>query len=171
MAVFRVSKDRGELDVAFVYRFLSEQSYWAKGIPLATLTKAVDHSLCFGGFIGDKQIAFARVVTDRAVFANLLDVFVAPEHRGKGCGKALMTAIFAHPDLQGLRRFTLATVDAHSMYAQFGFKPPRKPKNLMERRGSTPFADTAVHVQGELWKAGIEWSLGEQSADERVGGP
>jgi GNAT superfamily N-acetyltransferase len=133
MSSLRISTDRAELDLVLIHHFLATQSSWANGIPLATLERAVAHSLCFGGFIGASQIAFARVVTDQASYANLLDVFVLPEHRGKGYSKLLMQAVMAHPQLQGLRRFTLATSTAHGLYAQFGFTAPSRPQSLMER--------------------------------------
>jgi GNAT superfamily N-acetyltransferase len=133
MDEFRVSTDKAELDVPFVHRFLSEQTYWARGIPLAVVQKSIANSLCFGGFLGGAQIAFARVVSDYATFANLVDVFVLPEHRGKGYSKALLTTVFAHPELQGLRRFMLSTSDAHGLYGQFGFAAPKTPQTLMER--------------------------------------
>jgi len=133
MQELRISTDRNELDLAMIHRFLSEQSGWAKGIPLETLRRGIEHSLCFGGFLGSVQVAFARVITDAATFANLVDVFVLPEHRGAGHGKSLLAAVMAHPQLQGLRRFTLATADAHALYSQFGFTPPLKPHSLMER--------------------------------------
>jgi GNAT superfamily N-acetyltransferase len=129
----RISTDRAELDVPLIHRFLSEQTYWAKDIPLALVQKSIEHSLCFGGYVGGAQVAFARVVSDFATFANLVDVFVLPEHRGKGYSKALTVAVLAHPQLQGLRRFTLATGDAHGLYAQFGFTAPLYPQTLMER--------------------------------------
>jgi GNAT superfamily N-acetyltransferase len=84
--------------------------------------RSIDHSLCFGAYDGDEQVGFARVVTDRATFAHLQDVFVVPAHRGRGVGKELMHAVMSHPDLQGLRKFTLHTADAHSLYEQFGFR-------------------------------------------------
>jgi GNAT superfamily N-acetyltransferase len=133
----RVSSDARELDVALIHDFLTTQSGWARGIPCAVVDKSLRHSLCFGGFLDDaggaRQIAFARVISDYATFANLVDVFVLPEHRGRGYSKTLMQAVFAHPQLQGLRRFTLATADAHGLYAQFGFTAPLKPQTLMER--------------------------------------
>ncbi|MGY4534984.1 GNAT superfamily N-acetyltransferase [Pseudomonas sp. TE3786] len=129
----RISTDNNELDVPLIHQFLSEQSYWAKGIPRATVDKSIAHSLCFGGYINGRQVAFARVVSDYATFANLVDVFVLPVERGKGYSKALMAAVFAHPELQGLRRFMLATSDAHSLYAQFGFTAPANPQAFMER--------------------------------------
>ena len=94
--------------------------------------RSIDNSLCFGAYEGDEQIGFARVVTDTATFAHLMDVFVVSEHRGRGVGKELMRAVMSHPDLQGLRKFTLHTADAHSLYEQFGFHAPRDPDLLME---------------------------------------
>lgn len=129
-----ISTDKAALDIPLIHRFLSERSTWAVGMPLALLEKAIANSLCFGGYQEDGgQIAFARVITDGATFANLVDVFVLPEHRGLGHSKRLVAAIMAHPELQGLRRFTLATGDAHGLYAQFGFAPPQRPQTLMER--------------------------------------
>jgi GNAT superfamily N-acetyltransferase len=133
MSDLRISTDPAELDIALIHRFLATQSGWAQGIPRATLERAIAHSLCFGGYLDGAQIAFARVVTDQATFANLVDVFVLPAHRGQRHGKSLMQAVMAHPALQGLRRFTLATGDAHGLYAQFGFTPPQRPQSLMER--------------------------------------
>jgi len=133
MHELRITTDKSTLDVALIHRFLSETSTWAKGIPLATVERSIANSLCFGGFLGPKQIAFARVISDFSTFANLVDVFVLPEHRGAGHSKALMQAVMSHPDLQGLRRFTLATGDAHGLYAKFGFTPPLRPQSLMER--------------------------------------
>ena len=133
MHALRISTDKAELDLALIHQFLSQQSTWAQGIPLATLQRAIAHSLCFGGFLHQRQVAFARVITDCATFANLVDVFVLPEFRGQGHSKALMQAVLAHPDLQGLRRFTLATSNAHGLYAPFGFTAPLRPQTLMER--------------------------------------
>ncbi len=133
MQDFRITTEVGELDAELVHRFLSQESSWAKGISLALVERSMANSLCFGGFLGKDQIAFARVISDYATFANLVDVFVLPQHRGKGYSKALMAAVFAHPQLQGLRRFTLATGDAHGLYAQYGFTAPLFPQSLMER--------------------------------------
>ena len=133
MEGLRITTEAAELDVPLIHRFLSEHTYWAKGIPIALVQRSIDNSLCFGGFLGKAQVAFARVVSDYTTFANLVDVFVLPEHRGKGYGKDLMDAVFAHPQLQGLRRFTLATGDAHGLYAQYGFTAPLYPESLMER--------------------------------------
>lgn len=130
---FRITTAAAELDVPLIHRFLSGQSSWAKGISLDLVQRSITNSLCFGGFLGDEQIAFARVISDYTTFANLVDVFVLPEFRGRGFGKSLMAAVLAHPQLQGLRRFTLATGDAHGLYAQFGFTAPHYPQSLMER--------------------------------------
>jgi len=133
MENFRVSTNRQELDVPLIHRFLAEDSTWARGIPRTTVERAIQHSLCFGGYVEGSQVAFARVISDYATFANLVDVFVLAEFRGRGYGKALMEAVMSHPQLQGLRRFTLATADAHGLYAEFGFTSPLKPQSLMER--------------------------------------
>ena len=120
---YRVSDDRAALDRAAVHRFLAEDSYWAANIPRGVIDKAIDHSLCFGLYRGQAQLGFARVVTDRATFGYLCDVFVEKAHRGAGLGKWLVECVLAHPDLQGLRRIALMTRDAHELYKPFGFKP------------------------------------------------
>ena len=143
MAELRITTDPSALDVGLIHRFLSEESTWAKGVSLDLVERALAGSLCFAGFLGRDQVAFARVISDYATFANLVDVFVLPEHRGKGYSKALMRAVLAHPDLQGLRRFTLATSDAHGLYRQFGFTAPLKPDSFMERYFPDIYRDTA----------------------------
>ncbi|PPU94527.1 GNAT family N-acetyltransferase [Xanthomonas albilineans] len=133
MAALRISTDNEELDLPLIHRFLSEQAYWCLGIPLETVRRAIAGSLCFGGYLGAVgQVAFARVITDGATFGYLADVFVLPEHRGHRYSKQLMTAVMAHPQLQGLRRFMLATSDAHALYARHGFAAPERPQSLME---------------------------------------
>ncbi len=133
MQEFVISTDKARLDLTAIHRFLSEESTWGKGIPMAVVEKSIAGSLCFGGYLAGQQIAFARVITDFATFGNLVDVFVLPQYRGKGYSKALMAAIMAASELQGLRRITLATSDAHGLYAQFGFSPLTKPETFMER--------------------------------------
>lgn len=140
MDTLRITTDRQSLDRDLIHRFLSEQSSLARGIPREVVERAIDHSLCFGGFVGQHQVAFARVVSDFATFANLVDVFVLPAHRGRGHAKALMRAVLGHPDLQALRRFTLATSDAHELYAAFGFTAPKRPETLMERYAPDVYA-------------------------------
>jgi GNAT superfamily N-acetyltransferase len=128
----RISTDKSELNLALIHDFLATGSSWAQGIPFETVRKSIEHSLCFGGYLGQAQVAFARVISDFATFANLVDVFVLPAHRGRGYSKAMVEAVMEHPELQGLRRFTLATFDAHDLYARYGFAPPRNPDTLME---------------------------------------
>ena len=128
-----ISTDKARLDLDLVYRYLSEASTWAIGIPRATFERSLEHSLCFGAYLGAQQVGFARVVSDFATFGNLVDVFVLPDYRGRGYSKLLMEAVLAHPQLQGLRRMTLATGDAHGLYAQYGFTAPARPQSLMER--------------------------------------
>lgn len=119
-----ISTDPARLDVDLVHRFLSEEAYWAIGRPRALTERAIAHSLCFGAYADDgAQVAFARVVTDHALFAYLADVFVLPTVRGQGIGKQLVGAIMAHEDVRAVRRVVLATDDAHGLYAQFGFTP------------------------------------------------
>jgi GNAT superfamily N-acetyltransferase len=130
---FQVSTDQSQLDIPMIYRYLSEQSTWAVGISRPVVERALENSLCFGGYVDGRQIAFARVVTDFATFGNLLDVFVIPEYRGRGYGKLLMRAVMEHPSLQKLRRFTLSTTDAHGLYQRFGFTPLQRPDTMMER--------------------------------------
>jgi N-acetylglutamate synthase-like GNAT family acetyltransferase len=130
---FQVSTDRTRLDVPMIYRFLSENSTWAVGISRNTVESAIENSLCFGGYLDGRQIAFARVITDYATFANLADVFVVPEYRAHGYAKQLIRVVMEHPSLQRLRRFTLFTSDSHSLYTRFGFAPPQQPDSVMER--------------------------------------
>ncbi|UXA54144.1 GNAT family N-acetyltransferase [Xanthomonas prunicola] len=133
MPPLRITTETSELHVPLIHRYLSQHTSWAKDIGLPLVQRSIDNSLCFGGFIGSEQVAFARVVSDYATFAYLGDVFVLPEHQGRGYSKVLMDAVMAHPKLQGLRRFSLATSDAHALYARYGFTPPLFPQSLMER--------------------------------------
>jgi N-acetylglutamate synthase-like GNAT family acetyltransferase len=133
MASLQISTDRSELDVPMIYRFLSEQSSWAVGISRSVVDRAIENSMCFGGYVDGRQVAFARVVTDFATFGNLADVFVLPDYRGRGYAADLLTFILAHPSLKGLRRFTLATSTAAGLFQKFGFSAPERPETLMER--------------------------------------
>lgn len=126
-----ISTDPARLDVAAIHAFLT-RSYWSPGIPQEIVARAIRGSLCFGVFHRDSQVGFARVVTDQATFAYLCDVYILEGHRGQGIGKWLMEAVAAHPSLQGLRRFMLATRDAHGLYEQFGFRPIENPQKFME---------------------------------------
>jgi GNAT superfamily N-acetyltransferase len=131
---YTISTDPARLDVALIQRWLSEQSYWAPGIPRDVVERSIAGALNFGVFHeAEGQVGFARVISDRATFAYLADVFVLETHRGKGLSKRLMKTILAHPELQNLRRWMLATRDAHSLYEQFGFTLPKVAGRLMER--------------------------------------
>ena len=127
---YEISTERSRLDVALIHDYLGS-SYWAQGIPRAVVERSIQHSLCFGAYLDGRQTGFARVVTDYSTFAYVADVFVVPEHRGRGISKLLLRAILEHPELQGLRRFLLATHDAHGLYAQFGFQPLACPEHFM----------------------------------------
>ena len=129
---FYISNDTTLLDVDMIYNYLDTQSYWAKGIPRDRLERAIANSICFGIYVEKKQVGFARVTTDKATFAYIGDVFVLDAYRGQGLSKWLMQTILAHPDLQGLRRWSLATADAHGLYRQFGFSPITKTERWME---------------------------------------
>jgi GNAT superfamily N-acetyltransferase len=129
---FTIDTDKAHLQLDTIHRFLCE-SYWAKGVPVEVLRRAIENSLCFGVYDGDEQVGFARVISDYATFAYLADVFVLESHRGRGLASRLMNAIISHPQLQGLRRWTLATRDAHGVYAKFGFTPLTSPERFMER--------------------------------------
>ncbi len=128
---FLVSTDPVRLDIEFIHAFLSN-SYWAAGIPREVVERSIANSLCFGVYEGDRQVGFARVITDYATFAYLADVFIIESHRGRGLSKFLMECIMNHPRLQNFRRFTLATLDAHGLYSKFGFEPPANPARFME---------------------------------------
>ncbi len=128
----QISTEKARLDVGLIHQFLTHDSTWAIGIPLELVKKSIDHSLCFGGYIEGQQIGFARVVSDFATFAYLMDVFILPAHRAKGYSRQLLQAIFSHPELQGLRRFMLASSNARGLYQQFGFQQLAKPEIIME---------------------------------------
>jgi GNAT superfamily N-acetyltransferase len=140
---FLLSTDRGRLELDTIHAFLSG-SYWAKRIPREVVARSVQNSLCFGVYKQVQQVGFARVISDFATFAYIADVFVLEAFRGQGLGKWMMEAIMKHPQLQGLRRWTLATRDAHPLYAQFGFTPLKKPGNFMEMH------DPNVYQQASL---------------------
>jgi GNAT superfamily N-acetyltransferase len=129
---FLISTDPAHLDVGLIHDFLSNRSYWAAGRPLAVVRRAIENSLCFGLYERGQQVGFARVVTDRATFAWLCDVFVLEGHRGRGLSKWLMGCVVSHPDLQGLRRFLLGTRDAHGLYQRYGFAPLADPTRFLE---------------------------------------
>lgn len=129
---YSISSDPKRLDLAVVHGFLTT-SYWAQGISEELVRRSVDHSLCFGVYREQTQVGFARVITDRATFAYLADVFIVEQHRGRGLGKWLIETIVTHRELSGLRRWILVTRDAHDLYRQCGFMTLRNPERFMER--------------------------------------
>jgi len=128
---FLISTNKAKLDIQIIHKYLSEESYWSKNIPLQTVQKSIEGSICFGLYHQQKQIGFARVITDGVVFGYLADVFVLEEYRGKGLSKWMMKTILGHPRLQGFRRWMLVTKDAHGLYLQFGFTALDKPERYM----------------------------------------
>lgn len=133
MKNLEISTDKDRLDVAMIHAFLSEQSYWAKGRSLEAVRLTIANSLCFGIYDQEgKQLGFARVVTDCAVFGWLMDVFILEEYRGQGLGKQLIENVTSHPVIKNLRRIGLATSDAHDLYRQFGFSSVSAPEKMME---------------------------------------
>ncbi len=137
MGRYEVSTDRGRLDVDLIHRFLAEESYWARGVSREIVERSLEHSLCFGVYADGRQVAFARAVTDRATFAWLADVFVVQEHRGRGVGETLMRAVLSHPELQTLRRWLLATLDAQGLYRRFGFEDSPEARFMMRESEAT----------------------------------
>lgn len=129
---YHLSEDKSKLDIELIHSYLSTETYWAKGRTLETVKKSVENSTCFGVYFEKEQVAFARIITDCSVFAWITDVFVVKNHEGKGLGKKIMNAIMNHHELQGLRRWGLATKDAHGLYGQFGFHALEKPERFME---------------------------------------
>ncbi|UFH55243.1 GNAT family N-acetyltransferase [Spirosoma sp. KNUC1025] len=138
-SVYVISTDKARLDIPTIHQFLSQEAYWSLNIPIEIVQRSIDNSLCFGIYQADNQVGFARVVTDTATFGYLADVFILPEHRGKGLSKQLIAYIMAYPALQGLRRILLVTRDAHGLYEQFGFKPIDNPENTMTTKTFTAY--------------------------------
>ena len=135
---YEIDTDPARIDLDVTHGFLTADAYWSPGVPRDIVERAIANSMNFGIYKGPAQAGFARVVSDRATFAWVCDVFVLPEHRGHGLGKWLMEVITAHPELQGLRRMVLATRDAHGLYAQYGFHELEDPTKYMLRRGAEP---------------------------------
>ncbi len=130
---YSISTDQSRLDFSLIHDFLSTRSYWAVGRPIEVVRRSIENSLAFGVYKTDWQAGFARVITDYATFAWLADVFVLEEFRGQGLSKWLVETIIAHPELQGLRRWVLATKDAHELYRKFGFDELKRPERWMEK--------------------------------------
>ena len=129
---YMISTDWNRLDLGMIHTFLSNEAYWSKGIPFNVVVRASKHSLCFGVYHRDKQMGYARVISDYTTIAYLGDVFILPEYRGRGLSKWLIGSIQSHPDLQGLRRWILLTKDAHGLYKGLGWKSIAQPELWME---------------------------------------
>jgi GNAT superfamily N-acetyltransferase len=136
---FVISTDKTRLQPEAIQKFLSEESYWAKSRTYEQTLRAIENSICFGLYLDDRQIGFARVVSDRATFAYIGDVYILEEFRRRGLSKWLMKTILSYPDLQGLRRWLLATRDAHGLYAQYDFTPLQVPERWMERNAPNAY--------------------------------
>ncbi len=151
-----ISSNPDWIDIDRVWRFLRDEAYWSRGIPRTVVERAIAHSLVWGAYevngAARSQVGFLRVVSDRATFAYLCDVFVLPEWRGRGIAQRLLAAAHAHPDLQGLRRWLLFTRDAHALYARAGFTPLTNPRRGMER------LDSDVYIGASTLQAGIDLS-------------
>ena len=132
MQEITLSDDKSRLDIGKIHHFLSMQSSWAKGIPLDTVQRSIEHSVCLGAYATNQQVGFCRIITDQATFANLVDVIVWPTYRGQGIAAKLMAAVLQHPSVANVRRFTLATSNAHGLYAKYGFTALNKPDSFME---------------------------------------
>jgi len=130
--MIKISTQNGILDVKMIYNFLTD-SYWAKGRTFTDVQKSIDNSLCFGVYLEGSQIGFARICTDYAVFAYIMDVFILPEFRGRGYAKQLMDAVINEPKLQSCKVWMLKTSDAHGLYKQFGFTDLSQPEIVMEK--------------------------------------
>lgn len=145
---FTISTDEERLDFKVIHNFLSTESYWAIGRPMEVIKRSVENSLPFGLYKGEEQVGFARVITDYATFAWLADVFVLDSERGKGLGKWLVEIIVSHPELQGLRRWVLATKDAHELYSRVGFTDLIQPQRWMEKFKEHPLVTSDYQLNG-----------------------
>ena len=143
LSVLEVSCDKEMLNLEYIYSYLKE-SYWSKNIPKSLFLKSVENSLCFGAYLNDEQMGFARVVSDFSTFAYLCDVFIDDQFKGRGYSKKLLLEVMKHPELQGLRRFCLGTKDAQGLYEKFGFSHIRHPENWMEINRKGLYIDGAL---------------------------
>lgn len=136
-----ITTDKNKLDLIAIHDYLSNHAYWSKNIPFETVKNSVEHSLNFGLFWNDQQVGFARIITDFATIAYLGDVYILPEHRGKGLSKLMMQTVMSHASIQGLRRWILLTGDAHGLYKKFGWKEISKPELYMELHNPTVYTN------------------------------
>jgi GNAT superfamily N-acetyltransferase len=139
---YEISTDKSRLDVERVHRFLSTEAYWSPGVERDVVERSIENSLCFGVYSErGEQVGFARVVSDRATFAWLADVYIESEHRGHGLGKRLVATVLEHPELQGLRRWMLGTADAHELYRRFEFDGLQRVERFMARESGAAATD------------------------------
>jgi GNAT superfamily N-acetyltransferase len=146
--VIEITTDLCRIQLDRVHDWLARKSHWAGLMPRAVFDRAVHGSLCFGALKNEATVGFARVISDRATFAYVSDVFVDPAHRGTGISKTMMAAVIAHPELQDLRLWVLATADAHGLYARHGFSTLAAPQRYMERRDAQVYARMAERYRG-----------------------
>jgi GNAT superfamily N-acetyltransferase len=145
---YTISNDKTKLDVRMIHHFLYTTAHWAVGRPMSVVRKSIDNSLCFGVFDGDKQVGFARIVTDGATVGWICDMFIIASHRGSGLGRWLIECMMDHPDIKGLRRILLNTRDAHDLYVKYaGFRPLLKPESWLERFNESPLRNAGPVVQ------------------------
>ena len=141
---YEISTDATRLDLDRIHRFLSTEAYWSPGVAREVVERSIENSICFGVYAeGGEQVGFARVVTDRATFAWLADVYIEGDHRGHGLGKHLVATVLEHPELQGLRRWMLGTADAHELYRRFGFDGLKDVQRFMARESDAAARDCA----------------------------
>lgn len=144
---YTISTDPSRLDLEVIHDFLAHEAYWSPGVAREVVVRSLENSLCFGVYQGDEQVGLARVISDFATFAYIADVFIRSGHRGQGLGKWLVKTMLAHPGLQGLRKWTLDTRDAHGLYAPFGFKEAPPGKHMVYRPGQEQENDLDRHSQ------------------------
>jgi GNAT superfamily N-acetyltransferase len=135
-----ITTDKTKIDIIVVHNYLCNESYWAKNIPIELVKQAIENSVCFSIFYIEEQIGFARVITDKATFGYLADVFIIEEHKGKGLGKWFIQTILDHEELQGFRSWMLATKDAHGLYEKFGFKLTSDTTRIMRKQGISEYS-------------------------------
>ena len=145
---FEISTDSARLDLAVIHKYLAEESYWARNIPMDLVAKSIAHSRCYGIYDGKAQVGFGRLITDHATFAYVGDIFVLDSHRGQGLSKWLVECMLADPDVQGLRNWTLYTQDAQSLYARYGFQHPEDPRSVMQIKKKNPYNAPKDQVTG-----------------------
>jgi len=145
---YTINTDKSKLEVGMIHHFLYTTAHWAVGRPMRIVRRSIENSLCFGVYEGDRQVGFARMVTDGATVGWICDMFIIPGNRGKGLGRWLVECMMEHPDIEGLRRILLNTRDAHDLYKKFaGFRPLLAPESWLERFNESPLRKAKPVVQ------------------------